>query len=78
MNKIILAPAGGRKTQAIIDRCHSGDDSKNILIVTYTTTGQEVIKDRLFHKKSLDNQFEILGWYSFLSKIFIFPYVCDL
>lgn len=78
MNKIILAPAGGRKTQAIVDRCHSGDDSKNILIVTYTTTGQEVIKDRLFHKKSLDNQFEILGWYSFLLNNFIYPYVYDL
>ncbi|MDD2299686.1 MAG: UvrD-helicase domain-containing protein [Tissierellia bacterium] len=78
MNKIILAPAGGRKTQSIIELCHSGDGSKKRLIVTYTTTGQNVIEERLWQNRCSGNQFEVLGWYSFLLKHFIYPYVYNL
>lgn len=78
MNKVILAPAGGRKTQSIIEFCHSGDDSKKRLIVTYTTTGQNVIEERLWKSRRSGIQFEVRGWYSFLLKHFIYPYVYDL
>jgi len=78
MNKIILAPAGGHKTQSIIELCHLGTGSKNILIVTYTTTGQTVIEERLWHNACFKNQCHVIGWYSFLLKHFVYPYVFDL
>lgn len=40
MNKVILAPAGGRKTQSIIVMCREGKDARKRLVVTFTTTGQ--------------------------------------
>ena len=78
MNKIILVPAGGRKTQSIIDCCNSGDRLKRRLIVTYTTTGQKVISDRLWQCNCSGTHLDVIGWYSFLLKHFIYPYVYDL
>lgn len=78
MNKVILAPAGGRKTQSIIDLCQMGDDAQKRLIVTFTTTGQKVIKERLWKNGCSSTNMEVLGWYSFLLKHFIYPYVYDL
>lgn len=77
MNKIILAPAGGRKTQTIVNNCLSGDTSTSRLIVTFTTTGQKVIQERFWKKKSNIGKFEISGWYAFLLNHIIYPYVYD-
>jgi len=77
MNTVILAPAGGRKTQTIIDKCLTGDNSKKKLIVTYTTTGQQVIKERIWENSTGEEQIEILGWYSFLLNHIIYPYSYD-
>ena len=49
MNRVIFAPAGGRKTQSIIDLCQKGVADKSRLIVTFTTTGQNVIEQRLWN-----------------------------
>ncbi len=59
MNKVILAPAGGKKTQTIIDMCCEDGTPKEILILTYTTTGQKVIQDRLWKSKSVNNHIEV-------------------
>lgn len=76
MNKIILAPAGGRKTQTIIDQCLSNKNSRK-LIITYTTTGQKVISDRIWRKNTSEYKIDILGWYSFLLNHIIYPYIYD-
>lgn len=78
MNRIILAPAGGRKTQSIIELCREGEDARKRLIVTFTTTGQKVIEERLWLNKCSSSNIEVLGWYAFLLKHFIHPYVNDL
>lgn len=78
MNKVILAPAGGRKTQSIVEKCQLGDESQNRLIVTYTTTGQKVLQERIWQDKNIEGEIEILGWFSFLLKNFVYPYVNDL
>lgn len=77
MNKAILAPAGGRKTQTIVEKCSDGDEFKKRLIITFTTTGQKVIRDRIWENKAIRGQIEILGWFSFLLQHFIHPYVYD-
>ena len=78
MNKVILAPAGGRKTQSIVELCREGEDVRKRLIVTFTTTGQKVIEERLWQNKCLSSNIEVLGWYAFLLNHFIYPYVYDL
>lgn len=70
MNKVIFAPAGGRKTQSIAELCNSGD-SKEKLIVTFTTTGQKVIQARLWNNKNCDSKVEVIGWYGFLLNHFV-------
>lgn len=77
MNKVILAPAGGRKTQTIIDECFSGEDSQRKLVITYTITGQKVIQERIWQNKEVQGQIEIIGWFSFLLNNIIYPYVYD-
>jgi len=76
VNKVILAPAGGRKTQTIVDLCKMGDDKKR-LIVTFTTTGQKVIQERLWKHDCYTSNIEVSGWYAFLLNHFIYPYVYD-
>jgi len=78
MNRVILAPAGGRKTQSIVELCREGEETKKRLIVTFTTTGQKVIEERLWLNNCSSSNIEVLGWYAFLLKHFIHPYVNDL
>lgn len=78
MNKVILAPAGGKKTQTIIDMCCEDGTPKEILILTYTTTGQKVIQDRLWKSKSVNNHIEVMGWFSFLLNHIVKPYINNL
>jgi len=78
MNKIIFAPAGGRKTQSLIDICCSGDVLKKRLILTYTSTGQNILNNRLWRNNGSQSEFQVMGWFSFLLKHIIKPYIYDL
>lgn len=71
-NYLTLAVAGGRKTQSIIDAC--SDSSKRRLLVTYTTTGQKELRERLDATYGT-NSIEVTGWYSFLINHFVHPYL---
>lgn len=64
--------AGGRKTQSIIDAC--SDSSKRRLLVTYSTTGQKELRERL-NTTYGTNAPEVTGWYSFLINHFVRPYL---
>lgn len=77
MNKAILAPAGGRKTQHIVEAC-GASGGKRRLVLTFTRTGQEVIRSRLQAHCRADCYPEVLGWYSFLIQHIIKPYLPDL
>lgn len=70
-NQAILAVAGGGKTEAIVRRCKKVPRRR--LLVTYTTTGQEELQDRVFQAQC-DNSPEVVGWYAFLIQHFLQPY----
>jgi len=71
-NRLTLAVAGGRKTQSIVDAC--ADNSKRRILVTYTTTGQKELRERLNSTYGA-NLVEVIGWYSFLISHFVYPYL---
>lgn len=70
-NQATLAVAGGGKTESIVRRCK--EMPRRRLLVTYTTTGQEELRDRIFQAQC-DNSPEIVGWYTFLIQHFLQPY----
>lgn len=76
MNKLIHACAGSGKTQHIIDHCVNDEPDLRRIIITYTVSAQEDIKNRLQKASQLNMiSFEIFGWYSFLIKHIIRPYL---
>lgn len=46
-NELILAVAGSRKTQGIIDHCARIDGQKRVLVLTFTQFNQNEIRNRL-------------------------------
>ena len=75
VNQAILAPAGGRKTQRIVEACSEGTPSCSRLVVTFTSDAQEILISRLHLVCSADSTPEVLGWYGFLLRHIIRPYV---
>lgn len=76
MNQVILAPAGGRKTQRIIDLCsHDTSDTRKQLIITYTTNAQQILEDRLLTSNARHRMPIVQGWYSFLLNHIVRPYI---
>lgn len=74
-SRLILAVAGSRKTQGIIDQCVAANSSQRILILTYTTANQSQIRSRLASSAGDNYQIEVRGWFSFLIEFFVRPYV---
>lgn len=70
-NKAILAVAGGGKTESIVQRCKT--KPRRRLLVTYTTTGQQELRGRIFGAACKEAP-EVVGWYSFLIENFLKPY----
>lgn len=77
MNRMTLAVAGGRKTQSIIDACSDEDTSRRRLVVTYTLSGQRDVERRLNEACPPGSKPEVLGWYTFLMRHFIKPYLAN-
>lgn len=75
MNTVTLAVAGSGKTQGIVDACSMGDPAKRRLILTYTRTGQEELERRLREECTSGNLPHVTGWFSFLIKYIIRPYL---
>lgn len=62
----ILAAAGSRKTERIIDAALSMPD-RRVLITTYTTSNQDQIVSRLEKKAGcVPRHIAVMGWFSFL------------
>lgn len=77
-HQLIHACAGSGKTQHIVDRCASTPETRRV-IITYTTTGQEEIARRLKGIPGLrETKWEVLGWYAFLLKHVVRPYLPKL
>lgn len=74
MNTVILAAAGGRKTQYVIDSSTKGCPGRR-LIVTFAQTGQSVLKARLWQAAGTSSPPEVAGWYGFLINEIVKPYL---
>lgn len=67
--------AGARKTQSIVDACSSGKPGTRRLVVTYTLTGQAELERRLAEACSAEQLPDVVGWYGFLLRHLIKPYL---
>lgn len=75
MNTATLAVAGARKTQSIIEECSSGDPQKRRLILTFTQSGQIDLERRLKASCPAGAVPDVLGWYSFLLRHWVRPFL---
>lgn len=75
MNRVVLAVAGSCKTQSIVDACANGPSGRKRLALTYTETGQRDLKRRLNAACGPDNLPEVCGWYAFLIRHWIRPFL---
>ncbi len=75
MNTATLAVAGARKTQSIVEACATGDPQKRRLILTFTQTGQLDLERRLKAACPAECVPDVLGWYSFLLRHWVRPFL---
>lgn len=77
MNELTLAVAGGGKTQSIIDACGGRDRPcpERTLAITYTRTGQRELTTRLRRAFPRAVPPAVTGWYAFLQRHFVRPYL---
>lgn len=75
MNRVTLAVAGSRKTQSIIDACAQGAPEKRRLALTFTQTGQAELERRLKQECAPGSVPEVMGWFAFLLRHCIRPYL---
>lgn len=75
VNRVTWAVAGGRKTQEIVDACAALVPTRLRVALTFTLTGQSELTRRLSCQCPADRRPEVSGWYSFLIKHWIRPYL---
>jgi DNA helicase II / ATP-dependent DNA helicase PcrA len=72
---LVLAVAGSRKTQGIVEACAAAARDEAILVLTYTTANQAELRSRLAAFAGDRTDIAVLGWFSFLIGFFVRPYV---
>lgn len=75
MNRAILAVAGGRKTQSIVDDCKSCPADRRILVLGYTTASQDELSTRIRAAGVHGHRVEVMGWFAFLLQHLVRPYL---
>lgn len=75
MNRVTLAVAGSRKTQSIVDACTDGASGIRRLALTFTQTGQAELEGRLRSACAPGTAPKVIGWYAFLLRHCIRPYL---
>lgn len=75
VNSVIVAAAGSGKTEAIVDSALAVPRSERVLITTYTTDGQDEIRQRFIKKQGyVPANVTILGWFAFIFRHGLKPY----
>ena len=74
-NHLVLAVAGSRKTQGIVDACAAAPIDERILVLTYTTANQEELRHRLSRQAGDHPHIEVSGWFAFLIGQFVRPFL---
>ena len=75
MNRLLLAVAGGRKTQSIVQACADAPPDRKILVLGYTRASQDELSRRISIAAPFKRNIEVMGWYSLLLRHFIRPYL---
>lgn len=75
MIRLTLAVAGGRKTQSIVDRCVAEPAGRRVLVLTFTLANQQEVAGRLAAHAPLAASVEVSGWFSFLLRHWVRPYL---
>jgi hypothetical protein len=74
-NHLTLAVAGSRKTQGIVDSCAAADRTERLLVLTYTTSNQSELRNRIAALAGDHPRIEVSGWFSFLIGNFVRPFL---
>ncbi|UXZ57968.1 UvrD-helicase domain-containing protein [Curtobacterium sp. Arg-1] len=72
--ELVLAVAGSRKTQSIIDACVAAPANARILVVTYTVNNQLELRRRLAAACPAATV-DVVGWFTFLLHNIVRPYL---
>ena len=74
---MLLAVAGGRKTQRIVESIGALPANANALCIGFTLNCQDELRGRL-REHNVAATTKVLGWYSFLYNYFVKPYLPSL
>lgn len=75
IHNFVHACAGAGKTELIVQRCAHPDDQKRRLVITLTESGQEELVSRLSTVCSQSQMPDVMGWYAFLIRHYVRPYL---
>jgi superfamily I DNA/RNA helicase len=74
-NLLTLAVAGARKTQGVVDHCASLPTNRRVLVLTFTQANQAELRKRLSKQAGDRLGVEVLGWFTFLLRHFVRPFL---
>lgn len=74
-NFLTLAVAGARKTQGLVEHCKALPTDRKVLLVTFTQTNQIELRERIKQHAGDRPALEVSGWFSFLLRHFVKPFV---
>lgn len=74
-NYLTLAVAGARKTQGLVEHCKALAADRKVLIITFTQTNQAELRERVRQHVGDRPSLEVSGWFSFLLRHFVKPFV---
>lgn len=77
-NTLTLAVAGGRKTQSIVEACCRASAGRSILALTFTQRNQAELARRLAVRRPIAATVKVMGWFSFLLRGWVRPYLPTL
>ncbi|AXJ09699.1 ATP-dependent exonuclease [Arthrobacter sp. PM3] len=72
--ELVLAVAGSRKTQSIVEACAAASQGQRILVLTFTLNNQAELRRRVTEANPTADV-EVSGWFTFLIGQFIRPYL---
>jgi len=75
VSKLTLSVAGGRKTHSIVEDCCRAPAEERILVLTYTQANQSEIRDRLLRLGPQSSIVHVRGWFSFLLRDWVGPFL---
>ncbi len=74
-NSLELAVAGSGKTTSLVQHCADAPRDRKILVLTFTTANQSVLKERLRGVAGDHSHLEVMGWFTFLLRHFARPFI---